>query len=74
VVGVADERLGEVGVAFAVARTGRTIDGDEVVAWCRARLANFKVPRRVIAVDALPVNASGKVVKFRLREWAAART
>jgi len=68
VVGVPDERLGEVGVAFAIPRAGRTIDPDEVVAWCHDKLANFKVPRRVEVVDQLPVNPSGKVMKFVLRE------
>lgn len=65
VVGAPDERMGEVGVAFVVARY--TIDGDELIDWCRERLANFKAPRRVHFVDALPVNASGKVTKFELR-------
>jgi acyl-CoA synthetase (AMP-forming)/AMP-acid ligase II len=70
VVGAPDPRLGEVGVAFVVAR--HPIDADDLIAWCRERLANFKVPRRVHFVDALPVNASGKVTKFELR--ALART
>jgi acyl-CoA synthetase (AMP-forming)/AMP-acid ligase II len=65
VVGAPDTRLGEIGVAFVVAR--QPIDGDELVAWCRERIANYKVPRRVHFVDALPVNASGKVTKFELR-------
>jgi acyl-CoA synthetase (AMP-forming)/AMP-acid ligase II len=68
VVGVPDERLGEVGVAFVVARPGMAVDPDEVVAWSKPRLANFKVPRRVIVVDSLPLNPSGKVMKFVLRE------
>jgi acyl-CoA synthetase (AMP-forming)/AMP-acid ligase II len=68
VVGVPDERMGEVGVAFVVAR--QPMDGDQLIAWCRERLANFKVPRRVQFVDALPVNASGKVTKFELRARA----
>jgi acyl-CoA synthetase (AMP-forming)/AMP-acid ligase II len=68
VVGAPDERMGEVGVAFVVAR--RPIDGDELIEWCRERVANFKVPRRVHFVDALPVNASGKVTKFELRALA----
>ena len=44
VVGVPDARLGEVGVAFVVARPGHTVDPDELVAWCRDHMANFKVP------------------------------
>jgi len=70
VVGVPDDRLGEVGVAFAIARAGRTIDPGEVIEWSRERLANFKVPRRVEVVDSLPLNPSGKVMKFVLRRQA----
>jgi acyl-CoA synthetase (AMP-forming)/AMP-acid ligase II len=71
VVGAPDERLGEVGVAFVVPAAGQTVDPDEVIAWSRERMANYKVPRRVVTVDALPLNASGKVLKFELREQAA---
>ncbi|HEX3708098.1 MAG TPA: FadD3 family acyl-CoA ligase [Mycobacteriales bacterium] len=71
VVGVPDERLGEVGVAFIVARPDATIDPDEVVAWCRERMANFKAPRSVALVESLPRNASGKVLKFELRDAIA---
>jgi acyl-CoA synthetase (AMP-forming)/AMP-acid ligase II len=71
VVGAPDERLGEVGAAFVVPRSGVTIDPAEVIAWCRERIANYKVPRFVEVVDALPATASGKVQKFILREEAA---
>jgi acyl-CoA synthetase (AMP-forming)/AMP-acid ligase II len=67
VVGVPDERLGEVGTAFVVPRTGARLDEASVIAWCRERLANFKVPRSLTFVDSLPVNASGKVLKTELR-------
>jgi HIP---CoA ligase len=67
VIGVPDERLGEVGAAFIVARPGAAPSADELTAYCRERLANFKVPRRFELLDALPMNASGKVQKFRLR-------
>jgi HIP---CoA ligase len=75
VIGVPDARLGEVGVAFVVPRpvTGAVDnppDPAEVIAWCRERMANFKVPRTVIVVSELPRNASGKVVKFELRPLA----
>jgi len=73
VVGVPDERLGEVGMAFVVARPGQSLDADEVIAWAREHMANYKVPRAVEVVDALPLNASGKVVKYELRERAATR-
>ena len=71
VVGVPDERMGEVGMAFAVARSGYEIDSTEVIAWCRG-LANYKVPRYVEGIDRLPVNASSKVTKFTLRTIADA--
>jgi acyl-CoA synthetase (AMP-forming)/AMP-acid ligase II len=68
VVSAPDARMGEVGVAFVVPRAGSTVDPDELLAWCAPRMANYKVPRRAVVVDALPVNASGKVLKFELRE------
>jgi len=71
VVAAPDERLGEVPAAFVVARPGRDVDPDEVIAWCRERIANYKVPRFVRVVGELPLNASGKVQKVLLREEAA---
>ncbi|MBV8981642.1 MAG: fatty acid--CoA ligase family protein, partial [Acidimicrobiia bacterium] len=68
VVGVPDERLGEVGAAFVVTKSGQTVDPDALIAWCREHMANFKVPRRVEIVDALPLNAAGKVLKYQLRD------
>jgi acyl-CoA synthetase (AMP-forming)/AMP-acid ligase II len=67
VVGMPDERMGEVGVAFVVAATGTTPDPDEIISWAREHMANYKVPRAVHVVDALPFNAGGKVMKFELR-------
>ena len=71
VIGIPDERQGEVGMAFVVPAPGRSPTPESVVAWCREQMANYKVPRRVEIVDALPTNASGKVTKFVLRERAA---
>ncbi|MDQ1479049.1 MAG: HIP---CoA ligase, partial [Actinomycetota bacterium] len=71
VVGVPDQRLGEVGMAFVIAATGMAIDTDELIAWCRERMANYKVPRYVEVVDELPLNASNKVLKVELRERGA---
>ncbi len=68
VIGIPDERLGEVGMAFVIPRTGTTVTAADVIAWSRERMANYKVPRRVEVVDALPLNATGKVVKFELRD------
>jgi len=67
VIGVPDERLGEVGRAFIVRRPGVTIDEEAVIAYSRRHLANFKAPRSVVFLDALPRNAGGKVVKPTLR-------
>ncbi len=68
VVGVPDHRMGEVGMAFVVLRPGTTLDEAELIAWCREQMANYKVPRHVRIVDALPLNASNKVLKFELRD------
>jgi acyl-CoA synthetase (AMP-forming)/AMP-acid ligase II len=73
VVGVPDERLGEVGMAFVVARPDATVAPDELIAWAREHMANYKVPRYIEVVDALPLNASGKVLKYELRARARAR-
>jgi acyl-CoA synthetase (AMP-forming)/AMP-acid ligase II len=68
VVGMADERMGEVGHAFVVLRAGSTLDATALTGWCRETMANFKVPRLFHFVDVLPRNASGKVEKFKLRD------
>jgi acyl-CoA synthetase (AMP-forming)/AMP-acid ligase II len=66
VVGIADERLGEVGCAFVIRAPEAAVASDELTAWCRERIANFKVPRAFRFVESLPTNASGKVVKSEL--------
>jgi acyl-CoA synthetase (AMP-forming)/AMP-acid ligase II len=71
VVGVPDERLGEVGMAYVVPRPDVHADPDEIISWCRQEMANYKVPRVVELVDALPLNASSKVLKYELRARAA---
>ncbi|MFF1921922.1 FadD3 family acyl-CoA ligase [Streptomyces sp. NPDC058221] len=67
VIGIPDPRLGEVGKAFAVRRPGATLTADDLIAWSRREMANYKVPRAVEFVPELPRNASGKVVKGELR-------
>ncbi|MFF3727640.1 FadD3 family acyl-CoA ligase [Streptomyces erythrochromogenes] len=67
VVGVPDARLGEVGKAYAVRRPGSTLTADDLIAWSRREMANYKVPRAVEFVPELPRNASGKVLKRELR-------
>jgi acyl-CoA synthetase (AMP-forming)/AMP-acid ligase II len=68
VVGRADERLGEVGVAHVVLSAGAELTEAEVIAFCRERLANYKVPRAVEFHPVLPRNAMGKVLKIQLRK------
>ncbi|MET0903118.1 MAG: fatty acid--CoA ligase, partial [Acidimicrobiales bacterium] len=70
VIGVPDERMGEVGMAFVVPTAATSPEPDELIAWARETMANFKVPRQIRIVDALPMNASNKVLKTELREWA----
>ncbi|PJE21773.1 MAG: fatty acid--CoA ligase [Mycobacterium sp.] len=65
VIGVPDERLGQVGKAFVVRKS--PVEATELIDWCRERMAGFKVPRTVEFLEALPLNATGKVVKDLLR-------
>jgi acyl-CoA synthetase (AMP-forming)/AMP-acid ligase II len=73
VVGMPDRRLGEVGMAFVVAVPGSELQPGALIEWARGQMANYKVPRAVEIVDALPVNAAGKVEKERLRTRAEER-
>jgi len=68
VVGVAHPDFGEVGVAVVVRKPGSTLDGDQIVASLKAKLANFKIPKRCFVVDSLPRNTMGKVQKNLLRD------
>ena len=70
VIGIPDERLGEVGMAFVVTRPGTTVSGAEIIEWSREQMANYKAPRAVELVDELPLNAAGKVMKDVLRARA----
>jgi acyl-CoA synthetase (AMP-forming)/AMP-acid ligase II len=70
VIGVPDERLGEVGYAYVIATSGTMPDSAEIISWARDNMANFKAPKYVEVVDELPLNASGKVLKFELRDRA----
>ncbi len=73
VIGVPDDRLGEVAKAFVVLHPGPPVTEEEIIDWARGEMANYKVPRSVEFLDALPVNATGKVVKDELRARTAAR-
>jgi HIP---CoA ligase len=72
VVGVPDDRLGEVGAAFIVCRHGSDLTAEDVTAWSRQRLANYKVPRYVEFLSTLPRNPMLKVEKVVLRARALA--
>ena len=67
VIGVADERMGEVGCACVVLRAGAAVSAEDIISWARERMANYKVPRFVRFFATLPVNASNKVLKNQLR-------
>jgi fatty-acyl-CoA synthase len=73
VVGLPDERLGETVLAWIRLKPGETAKEEEIRAFCRARLAHFKAPRRVVFMPALPKTGTGKIQKFRLREAAGSR-
>ncbi len=70
VIGIPDERWGEVGLAIVVPRDVAAFDGPDVIEFCRDKLARFKIPKQVRTIDELPRNAAGKVLKRELQEWA----
>jgi acyl-CoA synthetase (AMP-forming)/AMP-acid ligase II len=67
VVGVPDDRWGEAVTAVVVPAAGASVDEQEVIAFCRARLAGYETPKRVVVVSELPATVGGKVLKYRLR-------
>ena len=71
VIGIPDERMGEIAMAFIVRKPGSTLEESDLANWCRDHMANYKVPRIIRFVDALPLNASGKVLKTELRTLAS---
>lgn len=71
VIGVADDRLGEVGAAYFVLRPGEMLNEEQIINWARDNMANYKVPRQILFTDALPLNASGKILKTELRNRKA---
>jgi acyl-CoA synthetase (AMP-forming)/AMP-acid ligase II len=68
VIGMPDERLGEVGAAFVIVRDGSALTTEEVIAWSRENMANYKVPRHVEFLGAFPLTPSLKVAKYELRD------
>ncbi|TFY88204.1 fatty acid--CoA ligase family protein [Pseudomonas nabeulensis] len=74
VIGIADERMGEVGCACVVLREDAVLDETQLISWSRERMANYKVPRQVRFFSALPLNPSSKVAKNALRAAVADNT
>lgn len=74
VIGVPDDEAGEAVTLFATARPGAGVTPDDVLAVCRQHLPKYMVPASVLILDALPLNANGKIAKPRLREMALAST
>ncbi len=68
VIGIPDERMGEVGKAFVVLRPGMTANEADIIKWARENIANYKVPRRIVFLPALPRNAAGKILRTELRD------
>jgi len=68
IVGMPDEKWGEVGKAFIVKRPGKDLSAEEALAFLKGRIASFKLPRSVAFIDALPRNPSGKILKTELRK------
>ena len=68
VIGIADERMGEVAKAFVVLKPNHELQEDALTGWSKENMANYKVPREIEFVEALPTNAAGKVMKYLLKE------
>jgi acyl-CoA synthetase (AMP-forming)/AMP-acid ligase II len=71
VIGVPDGALGEVGWAYVVPASGAAVDPAALTEWARGAMSNYKVPRRIVVVESLPVNANGKTDKTALRRGVA---
>jgi fatty-acyl-CoA synthase len=74
VIGLEDAVRGEIIVAYVVARPGHYIDPDDILTFCRERLSRYKIPDRLVAADALPLTATGKLMRRELKLIAAAQT
>jgi fatty-acyl-CoA synthase len=70
VIGVPSEKYGEEVMAWVKRREGASASGDELAAWCKGKIATYKIPRHWKFVDSFPMTISGKVMKFKMREAA----
>ena len=68
VVGLPDQKMGEIVAAWVRPKPGQTLTAEEVRDYCNGKIAHFKVPQHVRIVESLPMTVSGKVQKFRIRE------
>ena len=70
VIGILSERFGEEVMAWVKLREGSTPTGDELAAWCKGKIASYKIPRHWKFVDGFPMTVTGKIQKFKMREVA----
>ena len=70
VIGVPSEKYGEEVMAWVKRREGASASGDDLAAWCKGKIATYKIPRHWKFVDSFPMTISGKVMKFKMREAA----
>ena len=68
VIGVPDERFQEAVCAVVVLQSGAHLSGEDVIDYCRGRIASYKKPKHIVFVDSLPRNATGKILKYILRD------
>ena len=72
VIGMQDRKWGEIVTAFVVQKNGSNVDETELRGFCRNEIAGYKVPKKIIFVNNLPMSASGKILKYQLRDNAVA--
>jgi fatty-acyl-CoA synthase len=70
VIGVPSEKYGEEVMAWVKLRDGSTPSGEDLAAWCKGKIASYKIPRHWKFVDSFPMTVTGKVQKFKMREAA----
>ena len=70
VIGVPSEKYGEEVMAWVKLREGSTVSGEELAAWCKGKIATYKIPRHWKFVDGFPMTVTGKIQKFKMRETA----
>ena len=73
VIGVPDKKYGEEIMACIILQEGQSVTEEEMTAYIQASMARHKVPKYICFTDAFPMNAAGKVLKYKMREEAAAR-